>query len=234
MSKLTMLASTKRVHPTLLCNDSRVESTTRHLSRSFPQEGFHKSRRMTVSFGAMAKSPKFSFAPSIQFALFGQTSRVESTGTQLDNSFSGKPFQQFGSVLMALDITVSGHTILLVSPRVESTRGCNDSRMTTPTCNLRHHQTRQTFHPLGCGMSRFVAVAQLSVHATTPCVQIAIPRHRCRMIRTTSNVHNDLTRKALCDSRNVLPSIVAMSQPSIISAPPCVHFTIYREDNRVT
>ena len=70
-SELSMLAAPECVQAPIFGNNGRVKSTARNLSWLFPQERFHKSRRVAITFRVMPKPTKLAFAPGIEFLRIG-------------------------------------------------------------------------------------------------------------------------------------------------------------------
>ena len=53
------------------------------------------------------------------------------------------------------------------------------------------------------------------------------------MVRSTGNLHYNLTAKGLSDAGHILPAVISMAQTAVIAAPPSVHLTIGRENHRM-
>mmetsp|Transcript_18644 Transcript_18644/g.38228 ORF Transcript_18644/g.38228 Transcript_18644/m.38228 type:complete len:165 (-) Transcript_18644:37-531(-) len=85
--------------------------------------------------------------------------------------FPGQPFQKLGSILVAIRVAVTGHTVFLVSPGINCTRGRDDCRVPRPASDVADGQAHQNVDAFGSGMSDLVSVTELSVHSTAPVVR---------------------------------------------------------------
>lgn len=51
------------------------------------------------------------------------------------------------------------------------------------------------------------------------------------MVRSTGNLHYNLTAQGLSDAGHILPAVISMTQTAVIAAPPGVHLAIGRENH---
>ena len=72
---------------------------------------------------------------------------------------------------------------------------------------------------------------QFPVHSAAPGKEISIGGNSCCMVRSTGNLHYNLTTQGLSDAGHILPAIISMAQTAVIAAPPGVHLAIGRENH---
>ena len=120
-------------------------------------------------------------------------------------------------VLVTFNITMSGNTILLVTPRVHSTSRGDDSSVSRAAGNLTHDKADESFDALGSCVAGFISVTQFAIHSSTPSEEVATTRDSCSVIGAACYLYNYLPSQALCDTGDVFPSIIAMTQTAIIS-----------------
>mmetsp|Transcript_27508 Transcript_27508/g.59120 ORF Transcript_27508/g.59120 Transcript_27508/m.59120 type:complete len:306 (+) Transcript_27508:1092-2009(+) len=182
----------------------------------------------------MTQPSKFALAPSINLSHVRQATSMKPTCAQLHHLLPAQTFQQFGSVLMALSVAVSGNSVFLVAPGVQATLIRNHRRMPTPTSNVHNAQPHQRLHPPRRAVPALVPVSQLSVHASSPREQIAIAGNRSRVVATAGHVGDDLTGERVREARHVLPAIVPVAQSAVVAASPGVHLPFSGQNDRVT
>ena len=180
------------------------------------KEGTQLDEFPTLEF--RTRSPQIRQTPHVE-----QT--TQHTHRHLDDVPSGQSIEQSGGVLMSFRQSMSGHTVFHVTPTVRGTRRNEGDGVTTSTSNLRYNQSSQSIDTFRSTASGFVAVSEFPIHATTPCVQGTICRNGGGVVRSTRHMRHHLSGKGLDDPRHVLPSIVAMTQTSVVAPTWCLKKT---------
>ena len=135
---------------------------------------------------------------------------------------------------MSFGIPVSRDTVFFVTPRVQSPRRCDNSRMSASASDGRYGQAHKTLNAAGRGMARLVPGPQLAVHAPAPGEKIAVGSDRGGVVRSASNLGYDLSRERLGDTGHILPTVVSMTEAAIVSSAPSVHLSVGGQDDGVT
>mmetsp|Transcript_12652 Transcript_12652/g.27711 ORF Transcript_12652/g.27711 Transcript_12652/m.27711 type:complete len:297 (+) Transcript_12652:989-1879(+) len=234
MSQLSVLTTTKRVHLSIPSDYCTVKATARNLTRILPNKRLYQARRMTVSLGSVPEASKLPFSPSKCLVIVSKARSMKPTRTQLHNLLSIQSLQQLGSVLMSFSISMSCHSILFVAPSVQASLAGNNRSVSTTTSNIHNRQPHQSLHPSRRRVATLVTVAKFAIHTSSPRVQIPIGSYRSSVIRSARDMSDNLPRQRMNQARNVFPSIIPMSQPSVISSPPRVHLPFPRQYYRMT